>query len=134
MSGQAHAELESWSEASRDLCRAVRLGADDRHTCTNAAVAALAGQDLAAYRDICGRMLRRYEHSNSSDELGLTVWTCVLGPAAVQDLRRVDREDAAATAPPPSLTIRPTTRTSRRRRIGWVSTTKPSGIWRRQRR
>jgi tetratricopeptide (TPR) repeat protein len=84
--GLAHAELEHWRQAARDLDIDELAQQTDSGTWQLAALVRLRGGDRDAYRADCAGM---FKHFGEADSLGqpawFTAWTCALAPNAVDN-------------------------------------------------
>jgi WD40 repeat protein/Tfp pilus assembly protein PilF len=97
--GRMYAELGQWDKAGADFTRAITLGHEDATVFRDQALARLGGGDAAGYKQVCGRMAKRFNNSRTA---GQTVgWTCALAPDALPDLKTVLQHAERAQADNP---------------------------------
>jgi WD40 repeat protein/Tfp pilus assembly protein PilF len=83
--GRAHAELGQWDKAAEDFGKAISHGREDGVTFRDQALARLGAGDLAGYKQVCGRMVKRVGGSPATAQV--VGWTCSLVPDALPDLK-----------------------------------------------
>jgi WD40 repeat protein len=83
--GRAYAELGQWDKAAADFGKAIVLGREEATTFRDQALARLGAGDLAGYKQLCGRMSKRFGNQLAAAQL--VGWTCSLAPEALPDLK-----------------------------------------------
>jgi WD40 repeat protein len=94
--GRAYAELGQWDKAADDFGRAVALGREDGVTFRDQALARLGAGDLAGYKQVCARMVKRVGGSQATAQV--FGWTCSLAPDALPDLKPLVQQAERAQA------------------------------------
>lgn len=98
---RARCELSHWKGAADDYSRALRCGADDRVTWYQLALTRLLCDEPEGYRQVCERMLNRFEHAREARDRDLVAWTCALAPLPATTQERALRviDDLLRSAP-----------------------------------
>ena len=97
--GRAYAELGQWDKAAADFGKAIAQGREEAAAFADQALARLGAGDLAGYKQVCGRMTKRFGNQLAAAQV--VGWNCSLAPDALPDLKPLVKpaERAAADNP-----------------------------------